>query len=317
MIRVAVIGAAGYTGGEMVRLLMRHPHVGAKSVVAVSASHAEKLLSVAHPDLSGLTDLVFVEKAPTDADLYVLSIGHGKSAQWLSENDLPLRAKVIDVGHDFRIESSAHTFIYGLPEVHRERIRNATRIANPGCFATAIQLALIPLAEKGLLTADVVVHAITGSTGAGQQPTETTHYSWRVNNVSTYKVFEHQHEPEIKQTLGDVPLHFVPLRGPFARGIHVSAVIPGNWSSIDVKTLFRDRYATHPFVVICDELPDMKRVINTNMCHIGLLVRNNSLMVVSVIDNLLKGAAGQAIQNMNLACGFDEAAGLDLKSSVF
>ena len=237
MIRVAVIGAAGYTGGEMVRLLMRHPHVGAKSVVAVSASHAEKLLSVAHPDLSGLTDLVFVEKAPTDADLYVLCLGHGKSAQWLSENDLPLRAKVIDVGHDFRIESSAHTFIYGLPEVHRERIRNATRIANPGCFATAIQLALIPLAEKGLLTADVVVHAITGSTGAGQQPTETTHY--------------------------------------------------------------------------------MKRVINTNMCHIGLLVRNNSLMVVSVIDNLLKGAAGQAIQNMNLACGFDEAAGLDLKSSVF
>ncbi len=317
MIRVAVIGAAGYTGGEMMRLLMRHPNVGAKGVVAVSASHAGKLLSVAHPDLNGLTDLTFVEKAPTDADLYVLCLGHGRSTQWLSENDLPPRAKVIDLGNDFRIESSTNEFIYGLPEMHRDRIRTASFIANPGCFATAIQLALIPLAEKGLLTTDVVVHAITGSTGAGQQPTETTHYSWRMNNVSTYKVFEHQHEPEIKQTVGDVPLHFVPLRGPFARGIHVSAVIPGSWSSIDLKALYHSRYTTHPFVVVCDEPPDMKRVINTNMCHIGLLVRNNSLMVVSVIDNLLKGAAGQAIQNMNLAFGFDEGAGLDLKSSVY
>ncbi|MBC8125015.1 MAG: N-acetyl-gamma-glutamyl-phosphate reductase [Candidatus Kapabacteria bacterium] len=317
MIRVAVIGAAGYTGGEMVRLLMRHPHVGLENVVAVSTSHAGELLSKAHPDLDGVTNVKFVAIAPGTADVYVLCLGHGKSAQWLSENELSAHAKVIDLGNDYRIESDVHTFVYGLPEVHRERIRDASHIANPGCFATAIQLALLPLAEKGLLTADVVVHAITGSTGAGQQPTETTHYSWRMNNVGTYKVFEHQHEPEIKQTLGDVKLHFVPLRGPFTRGIHVSAVLPGNWSGIDVKALFRDRYAEHPFVVVCDEPPDMKRVVNTNMCHIGLIARDNSLMVVSVLDNLIKGAAGQAIQNMNLAFGFDEAAGLDLKSSVY
>jgi len=317
MIRVAVIGAAGYTGGEVLRLLLHHDHVGVQNLTVVSSSHAGEHVAVAHPDLDGSTDLHFVATPPDDADLYILCLGHGKSTAWMEQNELHAHAKVIDLGNDFRIENEASAFVYGLPEVHRNRLRAATRVANPGCFATAIQLAVLPLAERGLLTGDMVVHAITGSTGAGQQPTDTTHYSWRTNNVSTYKVFEHQHEPEIKQTIGDVPLHFVPVRGPFARGIHSSIVVPGDWSGINVAEMYQSRYADHPFVVICNEPPDMKRVVNTNNCHIGFVVKNDVLMVVSVIDNLLKGAAGQAIQNMNLMFGLDETSGLNLKSSVY
>lgn len=319
MIRVAVIGAAGYTGGEAIRLLLGHPHVGEQNIVAVSRSHDGQPLHIAHEDLHGQTALCFVGGLADvpPVDVCILCLGHGASAAWLKDNPDTSRCIIIDLGNDHRIEGSAHEFVYGLPEVHRHRIQVARRIANPGCFATAIQLALIPLAETKQITNDVVVNAITGSTGAGQQPIATTHFSWRSDNVNTYKVFEHQHEPEMKQTLGDIALHFVPLRGPFARGIHANCVLPGTWKAAEVEELYRSRYADHPFVVVCDGAPDMKRVVNTNLCHVGVVVRDNALMVVSVIDNLLKGASGQAIQNMNIACGFDERAGLNLKSSVY
>lgn len=319
MIRVAVIGAAGYTGGEAIRLLLGHPHVGQANIVAVSRSHSGKPIHIAHEDLEGQTDLSFVGGLADvkPVDVCILCLGHGASTAWINENPEASSATIIDLGSDFRIEGPTNSFVYGLPEANRNRIRTSKRIANPGCFATAIQLALIPLAETKQIAGDVVVNAITGSTGAGQQPIPTTHFSWRSDNVNTYKVFEHQHEPEIRQTLGDIALHFVPLRGPFARGIHATCVLPGTWNADEVEALYRGRYADHPFVVVCDSAPDMKRVINTNLCHVGIVVKKNALMVVSVIDNLLKGASGQAIQNMNIACGFDERAGLDLKSSVY
>ncbi len=316
MIRVAVIGAAGYTGGEMLRLLLSHPMVGAQGIVAVSASHAGKPVWSAHPDLEGLVDLSFVPDLAEQVDAVVLCLGHGQSARWRAEHPLAPSTKLVDLGNDFRIEGPDHPFVYGLPEVNRERIRAATHVANPGCFATAIQLALLPLAEAGLITEPVSVNAITGSTGAGQAPQETTHFSWRAGNVNTYKVFEHQHEPEILQTLGDVVLRFVPLRGPFTRGIHATVVM-GSPRGVDVAALYRERYADHPFVHVDHDVPDLKRVVGTNMCRLGILERNGSLMIVSVIDNLLKGASGQALQNLNLLFGLEETAGLHRSSNVF
>lgn len=317
MIRAAVVGSAGYAGGEVLRLLMNHPLVGLENVVAVSDSFAGQPVWKAHPDLEGGTNQVFASTVPDGVDVIFLCLGHGMSAQWLENNPVSETTVVIDLGSDFRVQNGEHSFVYGLPEKNREQIRTSRRIANPGCFATAIQLGLLPLAETDQLTGNIVVNAITGSTGAGQLPTPTTHYSRRNNNVSTYKVFEHQHEAEIRQTLGDVQMHLVPVRGPFTRGIHATIVLPGKWSNAEVQGTFRDRYANHPFVVVCEELPSMKQVVNTNMCHIGVLVNNNAMIVVAVIDNLIKGAAGQAVQNMNLVFGFDEKAGLNLISSVY
>ncbi len=316
MIRVAIVGAAGYAGGEMIRLLLAHPEVGEDNIVLVSASHAGEPVWRAHPDLEGLTNLEFLAAVPNNVDCVVLCLAHGASAEWMKKNTLSATTKVIDIGNDHRIASADHPFVYGLPEANRDIIRGASHVANPGCFATAIQLALLPIVDALRADAPVVVHAITGSTGAGQAPSNTTHYSWRANNVSVYKVFEHQHEPEIRQTLGDIHLHFVPLRGPFARGIHASVVLPDSGLR-QVRSMFAEFYATHPFVHVGTEVPDMKLVVGTNTCRIGIVENGGALLVVSVIDNLGKGAAGQAIQNMNLMFGFAEQHGLHRTSIAY
>lgn len=319
MIRAAVIGAAGYTGGETLRLLLQHPHVDASSVVAVSSSHAGKPLAAAHHDLLGWTDLSFVaDLASLDGiEAVFLCMGHGKSTEWVARHTIPDGTRVIDLSHDFRAMSPDHPFVYGLPEKYRQHITTATHVANPGCLATSIELALLPLAERGLLGGDVVAQTISGSTGAGQQPIDTTHVSWRHSNVDSYKVFRHQHEAEIKQTLGDVKLHFVPLRGPFTRGIYATCVVPGAFDPTQLHELYMERYNQHPFVAIRDTPPDVKSVVNTNMCHIGFAASEQGVLIVSVIDNLLKGASGQAVQNMNLMFGFEETAGLRTKASVY
>lgn len=316
MIRAAVIGAAGYTGGELIRLLLSHPEVGEKGLVAVSNSSAGRPLAEVHPDLAGWTQITCAEDVD-HADVIFLCLGHGHSARWIAEHPQHASTWIIDLSTDHRDTAQHNQFVYGLPEVHREKIRSAKRIANPGCFATAIELALLPLAESNQLGGVAVVHAITGSTGAGVQPSETTHFSWRDSNVSTYKTFSHQHEAEILQTLGDIDLHFVPVRGPFTRGIHASCVVPGRWDAAAVAELYRQRYADHPFVQIVEAEPSLKSVINTSMCHIGIVASSGALNIVSVIDNLLKGASGQAVQNMNLMFGFEETSGLRSKASVY
>ena len=316
MIRAAIVGVAGYTGGELARLLLSHPEVGEAGLIAVSSSSAGKPLAQVHPDLTGWTKAICVDSFDA-ADVIFLCLGHGHSARWIAEHPQHASTRIIDLSADHRDTAQHKDFVYGLPEVHRERIRSSTRIANPGCFATAIELALLPLAEFNQLDGAVVVHAITGSTGAGVQPSETTHFSWRDSNVSTYKTFAHQHEAEILQTLGDVDLHFVPVRGPFTRGIHASCVVPGRWDAAAVAELYHQRYADHPFVQIVDAEPSLKSVVNTSMCHIGIVASSGALNVVSVIDNLLKGASGQAVQNMNLMFGFDETSGLRTKASVY
>jgi|LakMenE18May11ns_1017448.scaffolds.fasta_scaffold9743410_1 N-acetyl-gamma-glutamyl-phosphate reductase len=319
MIRAAVIGAAGYTGGETLRLLLQHPHVDASAIVAVSSSHAGKPLASAHSDLWGYTDLGFAAQLVSleEVDVVFLCMGHGMSKAWMSANDVPDHVKVIDLSMDFRIMSADSPFVYGLPEKYRTQLSTANRVANPGCLATSVELALLPLAETSALHGDIIAQSMTGSTGAGQQPIDTTHFSWRYGNVNAYKVFHHQHEAEIKQTLGLHALSFIPLRGPFSRGIYTTCVMPGEYDVDHLQQLYSKFYADHPFVVIRDTEPDVKSIVNTNMCHIGITASDSALLVVSVIDNLMKGASGQAVQNMNIMFGFEETAGLFTKASAF
>ena len=319
MIRVAIVGAAGYTGGETLRLLLQHPNVDAASVIAVSTSHANQPIAAAHPDLWGYTDLHFsAEISSYDSiDVVFLCSGHNKSREWYNNHAVPESVKVIDLSADYRVLSDDSPFVYGLPEKYRSTIASAHRVANPGCLATAIELALLPLAETGALHGDVIAHTLSGSTGAGQQPVDITHFSWRHSNVDAYKVFSHQHEAEIKQTLGDVNLNFIPLRGPFARGIYATCAIPGAFASDELLDFYRVFYHNHPFVVVRDSPPDIKSVVNTNMCHIGIIASDTALLIVSVIDNLMKGASGQAVQNMNIMFGLEETAGLLTKASAF
>jgi N-acetyl-gamma-glutamyl-phosphate reductase len=274
----------------------------------VSSSHAGRPVSDAHPDLAGSAVHNFVSEIEVDSDVVFLCAGHGKSAEWLASQSIPDTTLIIDLSADHRLDP---TWVYGLPEVHRDRIVASKRIANPGCFATTIELALLPLAEQGLLSAPVIVNATTGSTGAGQAPSDTTHYSWRANNLSVYKAFTHQHLAEIAMVLGIEPV-FVPLRGAFPRGILAAAVVHMQQPIADVSLMYQQRYAGHPFVHIANDLPDVKRAVGTNMCFIGMEQHGDQLLIVSVLDNLIKGASGQAIQNMNLAMGWNESAGLDL-----
>lgn len=305
MMNVAIVGAAGYTGGMLIRLLERHPHVGTSALTVVSASHAGQQVSAAHPDMMD-SPLFFTATMPEHADVIFLCTGHGTAADWMHTHDVG-SAIVIDLSADHRLHPD---WIYGLPEVNREAIRTSRRIANPGCFATAIELGLLRLGEHNQLN-NVVVHATTGSSGAGQAPSPTTHFSWRENNLSVYKAFTHQHLDEIEMVLGMRPV-MIPLRGSFTRGILMSAVTTSNAKADVIRTHYRERFADHPFVHIVDDLPDLKRVVGTNNVAIGFENHGGHVLVVSVLDNLLKGASGQAVQNMNLACGFQETAGLHL-----
>ena len=321
MIRVGILGAAGYTGGELIRLLLNHPE--AQIVFANSESNAGNPVSDVHEGLIGDTDLLFTDQMPFDkVDVVFFCFGHGKSQQFLAEHKIPEGVKIIDLAQDFRIKG-AHDYVYGLPEINKSAIEQAKHLANPGCFATAIQLALLPAAAMGLLTEDVSVNAITGSTGAGQKPSSTTHFSWRMGNLSIYKPFTHQHLAEIRQSLEqvqgwlEVDIDFIPYRGDFARGIFATEVVRTKADIGKITETYRDFYRDAAFTHYVDKPIDLKQVVNTNKCLVHVEKYDNKLLITSCIDNLLKGAVGQAVQNMNLMFGIDETAGLRLKASAF
>ncbi len=319
MTKIGIIGGAGYTAGELLRLLVNHP--AAEVAFVHSESHAGEPVALTHEGLWGDTDLVFSADAPLEqADVLFLCGAHGKSAQFWEANKMPEGLKVIDLAQDYRDQSEG--YVYGLPEWQKAKIQGATKIANPGCFATAIQLALLPLAAKGLLKEAVNVTAITGSTGAGVKPGATTHFSWRNNNLSAYKVFEHQHLLEICRNLeslqGAKPtINFVPVRGDFARGIFATLHTPCELGQQEAEELYKNYYKDAPFTFLFPGQVDLKQVVNTNKCLISLEKHDGELVITSVIDNLLKGAAGQAVQNMNLMLGLEETTGLKLKASAF
>ena len=319
MTKIGIIGGAGYTAGELLRLLVNHP--AAEVAFVHSESHAGEPVALTHEGLWGDTDLVFSADTPLEqADVLFLCGAHGKSAQFWEANKMPEGLKVIDLAQDYRDQSEG--YVYGLPEWQKAKIQGATKIANPGCFATAIQLALLPLAAKGLLKEAVNVTAITGSTGAGVKPGATTHFSWRNNNLSAYKVFEHQHLLEICRNLeslqGAKPtINFVPVRGDFARGIFATLHTPCELGQQEAEELYKNYYKDAPFTFLFPGQVDLKQVVNTNKCLISLEKHDGELVITSVIDNLLKGAAGQAVQNMNLMLGLEETTGLKLKASAF
>ena len=315
MIRAGIIGGAGYTAGELVRLLVNHPE--AYIAWIHSESQAGKPVAEHHPGLVGDTTLVFTDQIDLEGiDVLFLCSAHGKSRAFWEEHPCPEGLKVIDLAQDFRDESDG--YVYGLPELGQDRIRRARKVANPGCFATAIQLALLPLAKAGLLEGDVHVQAVTGSTGAGVKPAPTTHFSWRTDNLSIYKVLTHQHLKEIRRNLGiGDKLHFIPVRGDFARGIFAVCETACSLSPEEVTALYQDFYADAPFTWVLPGPVDLKQVVNTNKCLLALEMHEGHLVVTSVIDNLLKGASGQAVQNMNLMFSLPETAGLRLKASAF
>jgi N-acetyl-gamma-glutamyl-phosphate reductase len=322
MIKTGIIGGAGYTAGELLRILLYHPQ--AQIVFVQSSSNAGNPVSDVHLDLLGDTDLKFTDTLPlNDVDVIFLCMGHGKSKEFVEKNELPVNLKVIDLSHDFRLKQEGNDFIYGLPELNREAIKAAKKVANPGCFATGIQLALLPLAAANFLVDEVHVQAITGSTGAGQKPTETSHFSWRNNNLSAYKIFEHQHEGEILQSLYQLQpgfsegFNFVPIRGNHTRGIFVSAYTKFEGTLEDANELYHNFYKDHPFVILAEKNPSMKQVVNTNKAVIYLEKHKDKLVIISLTDNLIKGASGQAGQNMNLMFGLDEKTGLNLKPVAF
>ena len=324
---VGILGAAGYTGGELIRLLVNHPK--AEIVFAHSESNAGNRVADVHEGLIGDTELRFTDQMPfEEVDVIFLCFGHGKSRAFLGEHPVPEGVKIIDLAQDFRVRSEE--FVYGLPELNRAAIQKAQRVANPGCFATCIQLGLLPAAQLGLLREPVVVNAITGATGAGQKPVATTHFAWRAGNISIYKAFTHQHLAEICQSLnqlqgipvvgsgaGEVPVDFIPYRGDFARGIFATAIIRTTANADEVTEAYRSFYKDAAFTHYCESAPDLKQVVNTNKCLVHVDAFDGKILVTSVIDNLLKGAVGQAVQNMNLMFGISETTGLKLKASAF
>ena len=321
MIKVGILGAAGYTGGELIRVLLNHPE--AEIVFANSESNAGNLVSDVHEGLIGDTNLKFTDEMPFDkVDVVFFCFGHGKSEAFLQEHTIPENVNIIDLAQDFRIKGD-HDYVYGLPEINKEQIQQAQHLANPGCFATAIQLALLPAAMLHLLKEDVSVNAITGSTGAGQKPGATTHFSWRVDNLSIYKPFQHQHIAEIRQSLEqeqgylDASIDFIPYRGNFARGIFCTAVIKTDAPASDVIAAYKEFYRDAAFTHYSDKSIDLKQVVNTNKALVHVDGFEGKILVTSCIDNLLKGAVGQAVQNMNLMFSIDETAGLKLKASAF
>ncbi|MEJ2112986.1 MAG: N-acetyl-gamma-glutamyl-phosphate reductase [Flavobacteriaceae bacterium] len=325
MIQVGIIGGAGYTAGELIRLLLNHSKVEINFVF--STSNAGNKVSKVHQDLIGSTDLVFSNETNPEIDVLFLCLGHGNSKVFLEKNKFSDKTKIIDLSNDFRLDADMifqnKTFVYGLPELQREAIKKANYIANPGCFATAIQLALLPLANANLIVDDVHVNAVTGSTGAGTSLSETTHFTWRDNNFSYYKPFTHQHLGEINQSVKqlqkdfDSEINFMPNRGNFSRGIFATAYTKFEDSFEEAKNLYKEYYKDAAFTFVSDEQLHLKQVVNTNKCLIHLHKHNNKILITSIIDNLLKGASGQAIQNMNLMFGFQEAEGLQLKANFF
>ena len=338
-LRIGVLGAAGYTGGELIRLLLNHPE--AEIVFANSESNAGNPVADVHEGLFGDTDLKFTSELPFDkVDVVFFCFGHGKSEQFLKEHEVPAHVKIIDLAQDFRIKGN-HDFVYGLPEIYKSETAKAMHLANPGCFATCIQLGLLPAAKMGLINDDVAVNGITGSTGAGQKPGATTHFSWRNNNMSTYKLFTHQHLHEICQSLNEVKpadaphisspintspsgepeggcsIDFIPYRGDFARGIFVTEVVKTDKALEDIVAFYKDFYKDAAFTHYSDKAVDLKQVVNTNKCLVHCDKFGNKLVITSIIDNLLKGAVGQAVQNMNIMFGLPEDAGLRLKASAF
>ena len=321
MVKVGILGAAGYTGGELIRVLLNHPQV--KIVFANSESNAGNPVSDVHEGLIGETDLKFTDEMLFDkVDVVFFCFGHGKSEQYLKEHEVPANVKIIDLAQDFRIKGD-HDFVYGLPETHREQTRTAQHLANPGCFATCIQLAMLPALKAGIISGDIHVNGITGSTGAGQKPAATTHFSWRNDNVSVYKTFTHQHLLEINQTVQELcpgydgRVLFIPQRGCFARGIFVSAYAKCDKPIEEVQQIYADYYKDAAFTHFVTKSPDMKQVVNTNKAVVYVEKYEDQLLMISCIDNLLKGAVGQAVQNMNLMFSLDERTGLNLKASAF
>ncbi|MEO9892104.1 N-acetyl-gamma-glutamyl-phosphate reductase [Aurantibacter sp.] len=324
MIKAAIIGGSGYTGGELIRILSNHPEVEIDFVF--STTRAGKKLSTAHPDLLGLTEMKFTGTVNPNVDVVFLCLGHGNSSKFLHENIFSNSTKIVDLSNDFRLEKDAifegKEFIYGLPEINKAQIEKANYIANPGCFATAIQLALLPLAKVGLLDKDVHINAVTGSTGAGISPSATSHFSWRNNNVSWYKPFTHQHLGEINESLKSFQkdsgeLFFLPNRGNFTRGILATAYTKFDGTVEQAIQLYKDFYADTIFTQVAEAPINLKQIVNTNQCHIHLHKHEGVLLITSAIDNLLKGASGQAVQNMNLMFGLNENIGLNLKAGVF
>jgi N-acetyl-gamma-glutamyl-phosphate reductase len=326
-IKVGIVGGAGYTGGELIRLLIHHPYASISFIH--SRSNADKNVATVHADLIGETDLQFTGELSNDIDIIFLCVGHGEAKKFLEENEIGEKVKIIDLSQDFRLikdsKLKTKSFVYGLPELNKDQIQSADYVANPGCFATAIQLGLLPLAKAGLLN-EVYTTGITGSTGAGQSLSATSHFSWRANNIQAYKTLTHQHLKEILQSLnqlqlnsslGDRELNFVPWRGDFARGIFISSTVSCDELLTDLVKLYEDFYADQPFTILSQSEIYLKQVVNTNKCVIQLEKIGTKLIIHSAIDNLLKGASGQAVQNMNLMFGFDERSGLNLKATAF
>lgn len=331
-IKAGIIGGAGYTGGEMLRILINHPNV--EIAFVNSTSNAGNLISDVHTDLIGDTDLRFVNDIPQDIDVLFLCVGHGDAKKFLAANPINDNIKIIDLSQDFRLSANASfstpdcglttkDFIYGLPELNRDKIKTASNIANPGCFATCIQLGLLPLAAKGLINAEVHINATTGSTGAGQSLAATSHFSWRNNNLSVYKAFEHQHLNEIGESLLQLQpslseaLSFIPQRGDFTRGILAAMYLESDLTLEEAQKIYEDYYSAHPFTHVSRKNIDLKQVVNTNKALVHVEKHGNKLFIISIIDNLLKGASGQAVQNMNLMFSLEETAGLRLKAIGF
>lgn len=320
--RIGILGGAGYTGGELLRLLLNHSH--AEIVFVNSESNAGNPVADVHEGLYGDTQLRFTADMPfSDVDVVFFCFGHGKSTRFMSDHDIPDGVRIIDLAQDFRLSAEGNDFVYGLPELNRAEIAAARHVANPGCFATCIQLGLLPAAKMGLLKGDISVNAITGSTGAGQKPSATTHYSWRDGNMSIYKPFAHQHVPEIRQSLEqlqgslDAEIDFIPYRGCFTRGIFATEVIRTDAPEDEIVEAYKAYYRDEPFTHYTDRQPDLKQVVNTNKCLVHCEKHGDKLLVTSCIDNLLKGAVGQAVENMNIMFGIDEREGLRLKASAF
>ena len=320
-VKVGILGAAGYTGGELIRLLLNHPEV--EIVFANSESNAGNKVYDVHEGLVGETELEFTSEMPWDkVDVVFFCFGHGKSEAFLKEHCIPDSVKIIDLAQDFRI-AGGHDYVYGLPETHKDIIKGAKHLANPGCFATCIQLALLPALKNGIISGDIHVNGITGSTGAGQKPGATTHFSWRNDNISVYKTFAHQHLLEINQTIQELcpgydgRVLFIPQRGCFARGIFVTAYAKCDTPLEEVQQIYADYYKDATFTHFVRKSPDMKQVVNTNKAVVYIERYEDQLLMISCIDNLLKGAVGQAVQNMNLMFGLPEDTGLNLKASAF